>query len=68
VRFRLTGGGAARFVDEAYRLGVHMLPSGADGVRAVFYLDISERDVDVALDVVAKTLRGSEVLRDLKVS
>jgi hypothetical protein len=37
-------------------------------VRAVFYLDISERDVDVALDVVAKTLRGSEVLRDLKVS
>jgi hypothetical protein len=26
----------------------------------VFYLDISERGVDVALDVVAKTLRGSE--------
>ncbi|WP_225729823.1 MULTISPECIES: low specificity L-threonine aldolase [unclassified Nocardia] len=58
VRFRLTGADSAAFVHEAHRLGVHLLPSGADGVRAVFYLDISTDDTDRAIDVVAEALRN----------
>jgi threonine aldolase len=60
VRFRLKGVPAAEFVDEAHRLGVHMLPSGPDGVRAVFYLDIAESDVEDASEVVGAALRSLE--------
>ncbi|GGC87413.1 threonine aldolase [Chelatococcus reniformis] len=56
VRFQLTHVAASAFVDEAHRRGVHMLPSGSDGVRAVFYLDIAPQDVDDALTVVDRTL------------
>ena len=52
VRFRLKGLAAGRFVDEAHRLGVHMLPSGPNAVRAVFCLDISDRDVERASELV----------------
>ena len=48
VRFRLRGISASQFVDEAHRLGVHMLPSGLNAVRAVFYLDITDSDVERA--------------------
>jgi threonine aldolase len=58
VRFRLTDVDASSFVDEAYRRGVHMLPSGGDGVRVVFYLDIGKADVDVALAITRETLRA----------
>ncbi|MFB9627489.1 threonine aldolase family protein [Nonomuraea helvata] len=56
VLFRLTRGSSAAFVDQAHRLGLHVLPSGADGIRAVFYLDISADDADRAATVVGKTL------------
>lgn len=58
VRYRLTKVGAGRFVDEAHRRGLWMLPSGADAVRAVFYLDIALGDVDDALKIIAATLRS----------
>jgi threonine aldolase len=58
VRFRLTGSSAGRFVDEAHRRGLWMLPSGSDAVRSVFYLDLTEADVDAALKIVSDTLRA----------
>jgi threonine aldolase len=58
VRFQLRGVSAAQFVDEAYRLGVHMLPSGPNAVRAVFYLDITESDVERASELFGKALHS----------
>ncbi|MFI6594683.1 threonine aldolase family protein [Nonomuraea sp. NPDC050536] len=56
VRFKLTKSTAAAFADEAHHLGLHVLPSGPDGIRAVFYLDISPADTDRAIIIIAKTL------------
>ena len=58
VRFGLKGVPAGRFVEEAHRLGVHMLPSGPDAVRAVFYLDISDPDMERASEVIGEALRS----------
>ncbi len=58
VRYRLIGVSAGRFVDEAHRRGLWMLPSGADAVRAVFYLDITAEDVDAALKIIVDSLRA----------
>ncbi len=58
VRFGLKGITAGRFVDEAHRLGLHMLPSGLNAVRAVFYLDISRSDVERASELVGAALRN----------
>ena len=58
VRYRVTKVGAGHFVDEAHRRGLWMLPSGPDAVRAVFYLDITESDVDGALAIIGETLRA----------
>lgn len=58
VRYHLTGVPAGLFVEEAHRRGVHMLPSGADAVRAVFYLDISTDDVDHSLRLIADTMKS----------
>jgi threonine aldolase len=58
VRFRLRSVSAAQFVDEAYRLGVDMLPSGPNAVRAVFYLDITESDVERASELFGKALHS----------
>ncbi|MFJ8007764.1 threonine aldolase family protein [Streptomyces fagopyri] len=56
VRFRLTNGRAAAFVEEMHRRGVHALPAGPHEVRAVFCLDIGEEETRGAIDVVARTL------------
>jgi threonine aldolase len=60
VRFRLRGLPAGQFVEEAHRLGVHMPPSGPNAVRAVFYLDITDSDVDRASELVGEALRNLE--------
>ncbi|WP_028924884.1 threonine aldolase family protein [Pseudonocardia acaciae] len=52
VRFRMPGVDAGEVVDRAYERGVQVLPSGPDGIRAVFYLDISPADVDRAVAVL----------------
>jgi threonine aldolase len=54
VRFRLRSLAAGQFDDEAHRLGVHMLPSGPNAVRAVFYLDITDSDVERAEPEVSR--------------
>jgi len=56
VRFRLRRQAASAFVEEAHRRGVWMLPSGADGVRAVFYLDIRPADTVAALEAIRESL------------
>ena len=58
VRFQLTDIDARSFVEEAHRRGLHMLPSGGNAVRAVFYLDIAAPDTERALAIVAETLQA----------
>jgi threonine aldolase len=57
VRFQLKDVAAASFVEEAHRHGVHMLPSGPDAVRAVFYLDINSAAVEQAVAMIRAALR-----------
>ncbi|WP_053383041.1 threonine aldolase family protein [Leucobacter celer] len=52
VRYRLDRASAATFVDQLHERGLWMLPTGADSVRAVFYLDITEQDVDQSLGII----------------
>jgi threonine aldolase len=61
VRFQLNDVDAASFVEEAHRRGVHMLPSGAHAVRAVFYLDIKPAEVERAVAVISEALRALPV-------
>jgi threonine aldolase len=58
VRFTLAEGSSGSFVEDLLERGVYVLPYGDAGVRAVFYLDITEADVDAALVAVAQTLAG----------
>jgi threonine aldolase len=57
VRFQLKQGTAGAFVNRCYERGLHMLPAGVHGVRAVMHLDVSEADVDRAAAVVAGVLK-----------
>jgi threonine aldolase len=56
VRFTLAGTGSGRFVEDLLERGVYVLPYGDTGVRAVFYLDLCEADVDQAVASIAETL------------
>ena len=58
VHFRLRGIPAGEFVEQAHRLGVLMLPSGPNAVRAVFYLDITDSDVERASELVGEALHS----------
>lgn len=54
VRFRVTGMTAGDFVERLYVRGLHLLPSGIDGVRAVPHLGITEEDVERAVGIVGE--------------
>ena len=56
VRFDVTGGTAADFAERCHAAGVHMIPGGARGVRAVLHRDVTASDVERALDVIASVL------------
>lgn len=56
VRFTVPGMGAAAFVDACHARGVHMLPGGHVGVRAVAHLGVDDDDVDTALAVIGAVL------------
>jgi threonine aldolase len=60
VRFRLRGVPVGRFVEEAHRLGVYMLPSGPNAVRAVFYLDIIDSEAESASELIGEALHSLE--------
>jgi threonine aldolase len=58
VRFRLKDIDAASFVEAAHRRGLLMLPSGANAVRAAFYLDVAPAAAEQALTVITEVLRA----------
>jgi len=57
VRFSVLVMAAGEFADRCHERGVHMLPSGPDGIRAVLHRDIDENDVNTALEILATVLR-----------
>lgn len=56
VRFDVTCMEAGAFATACHRRGLHMLPGGHAGVRAVMHLGISDDDVEAALGIVASVL------------
>jgi threonine aldolase len=52
VRFKLTNMPSVEFVDRVYEKGLHVLPSGHDGVRALTYLNISREQVEGAVAII----------------
>jgi len=56
VRFAVTTGTAGAFAEACHAAGVHMLPGGARGLRAVLHRDISDEDVTRALERIASAL------------
>ena len=56
VRFEVTAMSANAFVDACYARGLHMLPGGHHGVRAVPHIGIDAGDVDQALSIVKDVL------------
>jgi threonine aldolase len=52
VRFRVTAMAAGTFADRCFEAGLHMVPSGADQVRAVLHLGVSDGDVGKALSII----------------
>lgn len=57
VRFRVTATDAAAFVEELFRRGVYMLPSGSNAVRAIPYLNISRAEIEAALAIIGAMMR-----------
>jgi threonine aldolase len=55
VRFEVVPD-AGVFVTRCHELGVHMLPNGVHGVRAVLHRDVSDDDVGSALDAIGSAL------------
>lgn len=47
------------FADLCHERGVHMLPNGMHGMRAVLHRDIADEDVDAALEVMAGALTAA---------
>ncbi|MBB3011285.1 MULTISPECIES: threonine aldolase family protein [Cupriavidus] len=52
VRFSVTSLPATDFADRLYERGLHVLPSGSDGIRAIPYLNITEADVRKAVSII----------------
>jgi threonine aldolase len=53
VRFGVTSMPAGDFVEKLYEKGLYVLPSGADGVRAIPYLDISRAQIQEAIGIIS---------------
>ena len=56
VRFDVTVGTAAELAERCHAAGVHMIPGGARGVRAVIHRDVAAEDVARAVAVIASLL------------
>jgi threonine aldolase len=59
VRFEVTAGTAVEFAERCHDAGVHMIPGGRRGVRAVIHRDIDAEDVGRALEIIASVLPQS---------
>ncbi|CAM2157544.1 GntG family PLP-dependent aldolase [Paraburkholderia sp. SIMBA_009] len=53
VRFGVSSLPAGTFVERLYDKGLYVLPSGADGVRAIPYLNITRQQVQEAIDIIS---------------
>lgn len=58
VRFRVTSISAPELVERCHEKGLHMLPAGADQIRAVTHLDVSTASIDQALSIIRSVLGG----------
>jgi threonine aldolase len=56
VRFEVTSGTAASFAERCHAAGVHMIPGGSRGVRAVVHRDLRAADIERALEIIASVL------------
>jgi threonine aldolase len=56
VRFTVEAGDAGSFAERCHDAGVHMIPGGSRGVRAVLHRDVSDGDVTAALSAIASAL------------
>ncbi|MBM4183664.1 MAG: low specificity L-threonine aldolase [Gemmatimonadetes bacterium] len=63
VRFSVTTGTAADFAERCHASGVHMIPGGARGIRAVIHRDIDDDAVARAVDTIATVLAPREAAR-----
>ena len=50
---------AGDFASDCYSRGLYMLPSDRHGMRAVLHRDLSEEDVDAALQIMKQVVSGS---------
>lgn len=57
VRFRVTHCTSADFTRRLHAAGVHMLPTGVDGVRAIPYLNITRAQIIEAIEIVSQVTR-----------
>ena len=62
VRFEVTSTTAGDFVDRLHARGLHVLPSGERGVRAIPYLNISPSQIDEAVGIIAAVAREVQAL------
>jgi threonine aldolase len=58
VRFSVTDGSAADFAERCHAAGVHMIPGGGSGIRAVVHRDIDDRALERALEVIGGVVSG----------
>ena len=58
VRFSVRIMSAGDFVDRCYEQGVHMLPSGSHGIRAVLHRDVGNEALNTALEIVTSVLHS----------
>jgi threonine aldolase len=56
VRFAVTGVSAADLAERCHAAGVHMIPGGGSGIRAVVHRDIDDSGIERALEVIARVL------------
>jgi threonine aldolase len=61
VRFEITVMDAGLFATRCHERGVHILPNGERGLRAVTHRDVSRDDVISALGLMASVLAAQEV-------
>jgi threonine aldolase len=58
VRFQVTSMPAGEFVTQLYAKGLYVLPSRADGIRAIPYLNISRQQIVQAIDIIRSVAAG----------
>jgi threonine aldolase len=68
VRFTVTGISAGRFALLCHERGVHMLPAGERGARAVVHRDVTAEDVSAAIDVIDSVLSESRTPEQMSLS